>query len=42
MPYENGVILRGQNLPLRCYQPLELLMYVEKGLDLSIEVIQGL
>ena len=30
-PYVNEVILRGQNLSLKCYQSLELLMYIEKG-----------
>ena len=29
-PYVNEVILRGQNLSLKCYQPLEHLKYIEK------------
>ena len=29
-PYLNEVILRGQNLPLKCCQPLKLLTYFEK------------
>ena len=28
--YENGVIFRGQNLPSKCYQPLELPIHSEK------------
>ena len=31
MPYENGVILKGQNICLKCYQSLELLLYFGKG-----------
>ena len=30
-PYENEVTLRGQNLSLKCYQPLQLLVYFGKG-----------
>ena len=30
-PYVNEVILRGQNLSLKCCQPLELLTYIERG-----------
>ena len=26
-PYENEVTLREQNLPLKCWQPLEMLFY---------------
>ena len=29
-PYENEVPLRGQNIPLKCCQPLELLKYIER------------
>ena len=29
-PYENEVALKGQNIPLKCCQVLELLMYIEK------------
>ena len=29
--YENEVTLRDQNLPLKCCQPLEMLMYIERG-----------
>ena len=29
-PYENEVTLRGKNMPLKCCQPLKLLMYVER------------
>ena len=31
-PYENEVTLRGQNIRLKCYQPLELMLYFGKGL----------
>ena len=31
-PYENEVTLRGKNIPLKCCQPHELLMYIERGL----------
>ena len=31
-PYENEVILRMQNIPLKYCQPLELLMYIGRGL----------
>ena len=31
-PYENEVTLTGQNPPLKCCQPLELLTYFEKGI----------
>ena len=31
-PYENKVILRGQNVPTKGCQPLELLMYIERGI----------
>ena len=31
MPYGNEVILRVQNLPSRCCQPLKLLMYIGRG-----------
>ena len=34
-PYENEVTLREQNICLKCYQPLELMLYFGKGLDLS-------
>ena len=30
-PQKNEVILRGQNLPLKCYQPLDCLLYFEEG-----------
>ena len=30
-PYENEVILKEENLPLLCYQPLEMLIYFEKS-----------
>ena len=30
-PYENEVTLRGQNILLKCCQPLELLMYIGRG-----------
>ena len=33
-PYENEVTLTGQNPPLKCCQPLELLTQFERGLDL--------
>ena len=29
---QTEVILRGQNIPLKCCQPLELLIYIRKGL----------
>ena len=29
--YENKVNLRGQNICLKCYQPLELMLYFENG-----------
>ena len=29
-PYENEVTLKGQNTPLKCCQPLELLLYIER------------
>ena len=35
-PYENQVTLTGQNLPLKCCQPLEILAYFITGLDLLI------
>ena len=31
-PYENEVILRGQNISLKCYQPLELLTHFREGI----------
>ena len=34
-PYVNEVILRGQNLSLKCYQRLELLTYIERGIRSS-------
>ena len=30
-PYVNEVTLRGQNICLKCYQPLEIMLYLEKG-----------
>ena len=30
-PYENEIMLRGQNIPLKCCQPLELPMHIERG-----------
>ena len=33
-PYENEVILTGQNLPLKCDQFLELLTHLRRGIDL--------
>ena len=33
-PYENEVSLTGQNPPLKCCQPLEILIHFKKGLDL--------
>ena len=33
---ENEVTLTGQNPPLKCCQPLEILTHFERGLDLSI------
>ena len=30
-PCENEVKLREQNLPLKCYQPLEMLIYFKTG-----------
>ena len=33
-PYVNEVILRGQNLTLKCCQPLEVLTRFKMGLDL--------
>ena len=30
-PYENWITLRGQNIPLKSCQSLELPMYIEKG-----------
>ena len=41
-PYVNEVTLRGQNPPLKCCQPLEILVDFMKGLDLSIIEIWGL
>ena len=41
-PYVNGVTLREQNQPLKCYQPLELLTQLKRGLDLSKLKIWGL
>ena len=32
-PYENEVTLNGQNPPLKCCQPLELLTQLKKSLD---------
>ena len=31
-PYENELTLRGQNICLKCYQPLKLMLYFGKGL----------
>ena len=36
MPYGNEVILRGQNIPLKCCQPLDFLYTSLKGLDLLL------
>ena len=33
---QTEVILRRQNIPLKCRQPLEILLYIETGLDLSM------
>ena len=41
-PYENEVTLTGQNPPLKCCQPLELLTHFERGLDFIILKIFGL
>ena len=30
-PYKIEVTLKGQNIPLKCCQPLELLIYLERG-----------
>ena len=38
-PYENQVTLTGQNPPLKCCQPLEILTQFLKGLDLSTKEI---
>ena len=35
--YENEVNLREQNTPFKCCQHVELLMYIERGLDLFIQ-----
>ena len=35
-PYENQVTLTGQNPPLRCCQPFEILAHFITGLDLFI------
>ena len=35
-PYENEVTFRGQNIPLKCCQPLELLMCIETGEGLDL------
>ena len=40
--YENKVTLTGQNLPLKCYQLLEILTQVKTGLDLFMIKIWGL
>ena len=32
-PYVNEFTLTRQNLPLKCYQPLELLTQLKRGLD---------
>ena len=37
-PYENEVTLRGQKIPLKCCQQAELLLYIERELDLSIQL----
>ena len=40
--YQNEVTLTGQNPPLKCCQPLEILTHFITGLDLSmIEIWQG-
>ena len=41
-PYVNVVTLRGQNQPLKCCQPFQLLTPFEMGLDLCILIIWGL
>ena len=35
-PYENEVTLTGQNLPLKCFQQLEIQNTVRKRVDLLI------
>ena len=35
-PYKNAVTLTGQNLPLKCYKPLETLTHFIKDLHLSM------
>ena len=39
-PYENEneVTLRGQKISFRCWQHAELLMYIERGFSLSIQL----
>ena len=41
-PYENEVTLTGQNPPLKCCQPLEILTHFITGSDLFILEILGL
>ena len=41
-PYENDVTLRGQNIPLKCCQPLDFLYTSLKGLDLLMLQIWSL
>ena len=40
--YQNEVTLTGQNPPLKCCQPLEILTHFITGLDLSMIEIWGL
>ena len=41
-PYENEVTLTGQNPPLKCCHPLEILKHFITGLDLSMIEIWSL
>ena len=41
-PYVNEVTLKGQNLPLKYWYPVELLSQFGKGFDLSMLEIWGL
>ena len=40
--YQNEVTLTGQNLSLKCCQPVEILTHFITGLDLSMIEIWGL